>query len=226
MEMKKCNKCLLDKNADDFGIKKEKINGTCKSCVNEYSRNYKKKNKEKVRASNNKYNNKNREKVREWNRKHFENNKERVRERARNNYKKYRESPEIVLIQACRNRINKLISRNSKSLKSIDLIGCSILSLRQWLEFQFVCNMNWENYGSYWHIDHVKPCSLFDLSKSEEQQKCFSWKNLRPCIANENIKKGNKLISFIFVLQELKLMFFIKKPLLPPILCKRDGEHG
>jgi len=52
MEMKKCNKCLLDKNADDFGIKKEKINGTCKSCVNEYSRNYKKKNKEKVRNLN------------------------------------------------------------------------------------------------------------------------------------------------------------------------------
>jgi hypothetical protein len=211
MATKKCKKCLVDKNEEDFGLKNKKLNIICKLCINKISREYKKNNKEKVRIANNKYNNENREKVREWNKKHFENNKERVRERARNNYKKYRECPEIVLIQACRNRINKLINRNSKSLKSIEMIGCSIIMLKQWLEFQFVCNMNWENYGSYWHIDHVKPCSLFDLTKNEEQENCFNWKNLRPCVASENIKKKNKLLPYVIVIQELKLMFFNRK---------------
>ena len=30
--------------------------------------------------------------------------------------------------------------------------------------------MNWENYGSSWHVDHVKPCSLFDLTNDYDRQ--------------------------------------------------------
>ncbi len=67
--------------------------------------------------------------------------------------------------------------------------------------------MNWENYGKFgWHIDHIIPCDSFDLTKEEEQRRCFHYSNLQPLWATTkiaikygsnttgNINKSNKLI--------------------------------
>jgi len=61
------------------------------------------------------------------------------------------------------------------------------------LETKFLEGMDWDNYGIYgWHIDHIKPCSLFNLENIEEQKKCFHYTNLQPLWAIDNLKKGNK----------------------------------
>jgi len=52
--------------------------------------------------------------------------------------------------------------------------------------------MNFDNYGK-WHLDHIKPCASFDLSKPEEQQKCFHYTNLQPLWAKDNLTKGAKI---------------------------------
>lgn len=54
--------------------------------------------------------------------------------------------------------------------------------------------MSWANYGYYgWHVDHIIPCSVFDLSEPEQQKICFNYKNLQPLWAIENMKKSCKL---------------------------------
>ncbi len=53
--------------------------------------------------------------------------------------------------------------------------------------------MTFDNYGKYWTIDHVYPCSKFDLTNNENQYKCFNWTNLRPLSKIENNKKVNKI---------------------------------
>ncbi len=67
--------------------------------------------------------------------------------------------------------------------------------LREWIEFQFDKNMTWNNQGIYWDIDHVTPCSSFDLSIEKEIYECFNWKNIRPLSKKENSYKSNKILE-------------------------------
>ena len=71
------------------------------------------------------------------------------------------------------------------------LIGCDIEYLMYYLQCQFIKGMNWNNYGK-WHIDHIRPCYTFDLSKEIEQQQCFHYANLRPLWAKENWNRGKR----------------------------------
>ena len=49
------------------------------------------------------------------------------------------------------------------------------------------------NYGSFWDVDHIIPCSYFDLTKEENQRICFNFRNLQPLLKEENrfIKRDN-----------------------------------
>jgi len=92
-------------------------------------------------------------------------------------------------------RVRKAIQ--SQGVEKLDhtfaLVGCTIGELRTWLEDQFTVGMSWENYGEGgWHVDHIKPLSLFDLSKEEEQRKACHYTNLQPLWATDNLSKGNK----------------------------------
>ena len=52
--------------------------------------------------------------------------------------------------------------------------------------------MNWDNYGEYWEIDHIKPISLFDLTIEDNMYKCFNYINTQPLEKIENKIKSNK----------------------------------
>lgn len=87
-----------------------------------------------------------------------------------------------------RSRIWSALKRNIKSAKTMKLIGCNIADLKIYLQKKFTKGMSWDNYGK-WHVDHIKPCSAFDLSKPREQRKCFNWRNLQPLWAKDNYAK-------------------------------------
>jgi len=95
------------------------------------------------------------------------------------------------ILHCLRSRINKSLKRNSKSRHTLDLIGCSINFLKKHLQSKFKSGMSWSNYGK-WHVDHIRPCASFDLSKELEQRKCFHYTNLQPLWALENLRKSSK----------------------------------
>lgn len=95
------------------------------------------------------------------------------------------------ILHNLRVRVKDAIKNNSKNSHTVILLGCSIPLVRKYLESKFQPNMTWENYGK-WHIDHIIPCSNFDLSKEENQRKCFHYSNLQPLWAKDNLKKGNR----------------------------------
>ena len=108
---------------------------------------------------------------------------------------RYQKDLDFRLRNALRSRIRQAIIRDSgeKSLKTTELIGCSVKELKQHLEAQFADGMSWDNYGE-WHIDHIIPCASFDLTDEQEQRECFHYTNLQPLWGVDNIKKGDKVV--------------------------------
>ena len=80
----------------------------------------------------------------------------------------------------------------TKNNKTIIIVGCTPLELREHLEKQFTNNMSWENHGIHgWHIDHIIPLSS---GKTEDEiLELFHYTNLQPLWAVDNLKKGGKL---------------------------------
>lgn len=79
-----------------------------------------------------------------------------------------------------------------KAYRSSELLGCSIPDFRIYIESKFEPGMDWDNWGhgkDKWNLDHIVPCSLFDLTKPAHQKRCFHFSNYQPMWQVENFKK-------------------------------------
>ena len=65
--------------------------------------------------------------------------------------------------------------------------------LREHLESQFTEDMNWDNHGTYWHIDHIVPQAALSYDSIEHPNflKCWALENLQPLPASENRTKNS-----------------------------------
>ncbi len=89
----------------------------------------------------------------------------------------------------------RMAIKNHKGIKqssSIELLGAPINIVRKHLKKSMTSDMSWDNFiHSELHIDHIKPCALFNLTKKNEQLKCFHYTNLQLLWASDNIKKSH-----------------------------------
>ena len=83
-------------------------------------------------------------------------------------------------------RLRNVIVKNDSTM---NYIGCNIQYLREWFEYNFTSEMNWDNYASYWSIDHIIPTCKFDLTLEDEKFKCCNWSNLMPVTIKYNSSK-------------------------------------
>jgi hypothetical protein len=123
---------------------------------------------------------------------------ERVSEREKKNEyraKRRKEDPVYRMTNSLRSRLNLAIKKGCgfKIGTTTELLGCDWETVRNHLESQFIEGMDWENYGYYgWHVDHIRPCSSFDISDPIQQRVCFHYTNLQPIWAKgRDGKKGN-----------------------------------
>ena len=159
------------------------------------------------------YQKNNPDKVKRWNKEWAKNNSEKIKEkqkkirstkkfkRWRNNYEKEKrlKDPAYKLRIHLSTKIREAIKKNN-SFKGSSILKHLPYTLEQLiihLENQFDNKMNWENHGSYWHIDHIIPQKSlpFDCLESENFKKCWALENLRPLEKTENLKKGSKLLN-------------------------------
>ena len=83
-------------------------------------------------------------------------------------------------------RLRTILVKNESTM---NYIGCNIQYLREWFEYNFTNEMNWDNYGTYWSIDHIIPTCKFDLINEDEKFKCCNWSNLMPVTIKYNSSK-------------------------------------
>ena len=110
------------------------------------------------------------------------------------------------MISNTRIRIRKALNGKMKSFSTGDILGIDVGTYRKWIHWQFTPEMNWSNI----EIDHVKPICLFDVSKDEELQEAFSWKNTQPLLKHDHHQKGTKFNFLDYQPQFIKAYQFIK----------------
>lgn len=159
-----------------------------------YIKNYKNKNKDKNLEYGKIYRWKNIKEIKKQKKIHRSKRKTKIQ---RNKYQKERRKiPKNHLDTNFSNHI-RIAMNNKKAYRTWEsLVGYTLQDLFNHLEKQFDKKMNWENYGSYWHIDHIVPISWFPYETAEEQafKDCWGLKNLQPLEAKMNMSKGNRLI--------------------------------
>jgi hypothetical protein len=118
-----------------------------------------------------------------------------------NRLKRYETDINYKILLNLRSRMSNVVKSfgsGKKAHKTIELLGCTILELKMYLESLWREGMSWENYAKDgWHIDHIKPCNTFDLTDQGQQKQCFHYTNLRPLWAKDNLsrpKDGSDII--------------------------------
>lgn len=94
-------------------------------------------------------------------------------------------------------RLWELLTQSGEQKKTsvMKYVGCSKRQLIAHLESKFSKGMTWDNYGTYWHVDHILPCASFDHSDPKQVAQCWHWTNLQPLMAIENVKKGDSITN-------------------------------
>lgn len=219
--MKKCCVCKIEKSLEHFGKLTSSRDGfkyDCKDCRKEYRIT----NNSRIQEKNKKYYEDNKDRLLIQNRDYRENNKNTISEQ-RKEYRNREENKVRIkqknkdylpirkmkikekrkldinfkLGEILRSKIHKMLKNKHTSYTKY--IGCDVNWLKKWLQFRFDDNMNWNNLGTYWQIDHILPIHKFNLEIESEIHICFHWTNLQPLEATENRQKSDKILLHYYL---------------------------
>ena len=181
---KQCSKCKKKKEYSEFLKDKRTKSGlysACKRCHYPQVKAWRKNNPDRAK-----------ELFKDW----AKRNPEKVR-RNYNNWEKQRRkiNPQYRLDKNISCIIRSCLNGKKAGRSWERLVGYSLNDLVKHLEKKFDDKMTWDNYGSYWHVDHMMPRSHFKYKTPEDPEfkKCWALDNLQPLEAMANIKKSNRI---------------------------------
>lgn len=213
--MKKCTKCQIEKELDQYHKDKQKKDGycpICKECQKLYHLNYDlihKDNKSKHSKQhyiNNKNNVLNKSKlyyelVKEksdfkinrqiYSKIYNKNNRDKINSYTRD---KMKNDSSFYLSKCLRDRLYQFLKEGGyrKYKKTQDVLGCTWNEFKIWIESHFLEGMSWENRGrgyNKWNIDHGIPLQW--AKNDDEIYKLSHYTNLKPMWGKDNIQKSN-----------------------------------
>lgn len=215
METKKCNRCGEEKELGAFGKNKRMKDGqqpTCFECRHKIARaeyisggkEREKTRKQKKRQENpeefkrklDEYNSKRINRRRQLSREtYYRNRVENIRKGLEYSKKRYHKDPVYRLSRCIRSSIQEAFTKRkySKKTRTYSILGLSIQEFINHLYSTFLANYNrpYDPTVDIVHIDHVIPIS--SATTEEEVIKLNHYTNLQLLLAEDNIKKSNKM---------------------------------
>ena len=90
-----------------------------------------------------------------------------------------------------------ITNRSDKTQPSLKYVDYTIPELKQHIESLFVKGMSWNNHGSIWHVDHIKPLASYNFYNQDGMlnldviREANSLSNLRPMFIKDNLSKSS-----------------------------------
>ena len=191
------------------------VGSTCKKCQSIKNRKYRDDNKTSIKIKRDeKYlNPESRKKIRDYQNKYYQENNDillpRLLLRQKNNREKINERCRIRYqndnVYKLKHNIRRAIQKSLKNIGSckqnstVNILGCSIIEFKHYIESKWENWMTWENYGKYkkgeknygWDLDHIIPTS--SVNTEDELIKLNHFSNIQPLCSyiNRYIKKNN-----------------------------------
>lgn len=203
----RCSTCLEEKPLSDFYKHRQTKTGyesRCKSCQKKHrqsspaykanQKRYKIKAADKIAA----YKEANKEKIKEYHLLYATTHKIQIQASLRRSAaKRWETSPQYRIRSMMSSGIRSALKKRGTSKANrtwTRLVDYTLTELCEHLERYFTSDMTWENYGSYWHIDHIRPQSWFryETTDDPEFKLCWALSNLQPLEARINMSKGNR----------------------------------
>lgn len=194
---KKCLICNIEQPIDNFYNKKVEKDGKhryCKSCMKKEKKEYYTNTKEDRKIYHKQYRVDNKEYFNNYCHNHYHTKKELYRDWERNRLKT---DLSFRLKKVVGVRINQALKtyNSLKQDRTIEYLGCNMEEYTLYLESKFKPEWNWDNYGTEWEIDHIKPICKFNLLDEEEMYKCFHFSNTQPLSKTENREKSGTYLE-------------------------------
>jgi hypothetical protein len=176
--MKVCIKCFEHKELKDYdkaGRNRDGHRTICKSCRLLYQQEYHKNNRESLKLKRKLYN---------------QGNKQERSIKSKTRYEN--RSIDKRIYDSLRSSVYSPFYRFGFSIpdKLENIIGCTLMDFRIYIESHFCEGMGWENRKD-WHIDHILPVSV--ASSCEDLIKLNHYTNLRPVWKSKNLSKNSKI---------------------------------
>lgn len=85
---------------------------------------------------------------------------------------------------------------NGSSKEDFSKLPYTYQQFRQHINVRLKANMNWENYGTVWYLDHCIPVKYFSYSSHRDTsfKRCWGKDNLIPRYVQTTTYKSNILI--------------------------------
>ena len=188
------------KNKEEINRKSREYGQEHKEQIKKQQKEFKENNPEFVKERQRRYDKKRKRKPtkkslqykKEYNVKYRYLNKDRIN---RQSVERRKNDPLQHLMSTLRSRVYDALKRNGykKTSKTYEILGASFEKVKQYIEQQFTKGMSWELVGPRIHIDHIMP--LASATNKEELIKLCHYTNLQPLWAEDNMKKGSKILN-------------------------------
>lgn len=123
-----------------------------------------------------------------------------TREKYKEAQYKYHKKLRKNILYSLKQKISQSIRRcihSDKNMSSLKYVDYTSKDLKEHLELLFQEGMDWNNYGTVWEIDHIRPLASYNFYNEDGSvnfeclKEANSLNNLQPLFKEENIRKSS-----------------------------------